>query len=607
MNVVRSCRALACGCVLLLTSNLSASAGDATVPGEIFVERPTLACLGFRWYIDGDDNRNATVEVAYRARGEAQFRPALPLLRIRGETAFQTDEKNRWTAPNMFAGSILDLEPGTQYEVLLRLVDRDGGTGAKVFTLTTRREPQAVGDGRKLHVYPPKFDGAQEQPAFTGLIAAYAAAQPGDVLLVHRGVFQVAEIDKQGRTCYVFDKQATVERPIVFRAAGDGEAILDGGGALKLIDCQRTHHHGFEGLTFRNADHALWAGREQGATGLFVRRCRFLDTSYPIFALHPSCRDFYVADNVFEGRFPEWHPHGSRKNDSHAVWLQGQGHVICHNRIHSFWDGINLYGRGVPDDRSLQNAATDFYNNEISACADDCVELDYGVHNVRVFRNRLYNTFMGISAQPVYAGPAYIVRNEIYNCTRSPLKPNQYPAGLLVFHNTCLASDSAGTWAPIWQNSQIFNNLFLGGQGARILATGTLTPQTSRLDYNGWRMHPTKEKLPIFWRFAERSKVPTGSHLSLEGSFRDFPQFSQYTLYEQHHVLVDYDAFVEASQPSGENRPRPALDLRLSPGSKAIDAGRALSNINDTFAGAGPDLGAYELGSDPPTYGPRAN
>ena len=47
-------------------------------------------------------------------------------------------------------------------------------------------------------------------------------------------------------------------------------------------------------------------------------------------------------------------------------------------------------------------------------------------------------------------------------------------------------------------------------------------------------------------------------------------------------------------------------DLRLAKGSRAIDKGIALPNINDGFKGKAPDVGAYELGDEFPQYGPRA-
>ena len=47
------------------------------------------------------------------------------------------------------------------------------------------------------------------------------------------------------------------------------------------------------------------------------------------------------------------------------------------------------------------------------------------------------------------------------------------------------------------------------------------------------------------------------------------------------------------------------FDFRLKPGSKAVDAGLRLANINDDFTGQAPDLGAYEVGKPLPVYGPR--
>jgi hypothetical protein len=46
------------------------------MPGEFVIDHPTLINLGFEWLIQGDDNRNAKVDV--RKRGESQCRAAAP-------------------------------------------------------------------------------------------------------------------------------------------------------------------------------------------------------------------------------------------------------------------------------------------------------------------------------------------------------------------------------------------------------------------------------------------------------------------------------------------------------------------------------------------------
>ena len=96
--------------------------GNAVAAGELLIEPPTLINLGFEWSIEGDDNRNAAVKVAYRRQGETAWSPALPLLRLQGERIFVGNQFDV-VVPNMFAGSTLDLEPDTAYEARFAMTD----------------------------------------------------------------------------------------------------------------------------------------------------------------------------------------------------------------------------------------------------------------------------------------------------------------------------------------------------------------------------------------------------------------------------------------------------------------------------------------------------
>ena len=99
-----------CSLILLLTV-ASFAAENRTAPGELVVDPPTLINLGFEWLIQGDDNRNASVEVEYRKAGQGAWIKGLPLLRLQGEEIYQGQGVFHVVSPNMFAGSILDLEP----------------------------------------------------------------------------------------------------------------------------------------------------------------------------------------------------------------------------------------------------------------------------------------------------------------------------------------------------------------------------------------------------------------------------------------------------------------------------------------------------------------
>ena len=139
--------------MLCISVGIAQAAENAVKPGEFIVERPTLLSLGFEWKISGDDNRNAAVEVTYRRTGSGKWNQALPLFRMGGE--FIAGPKPQYgpnyynyTVPPGFAGSVLNLQPDTEYEVHFVMRDADGVDGAaeKTVTVRTRGVPKpAVG------------------------------------------------------------------------------------------------------------------------------------------------------------------------------------------------------------------------------------------------------------------------------------------------------------------------------------------------------------------------------------------------------------------------------------------------------------------------------
>src|SRR6476660_660976 len=112
--------------IALLFATLLA-AGNAATAGRFVVEPPTLISLGFEWRIDGDDNRNAAVKVEWRKKGDSAWKEGPPLLRIGNERI--NENALQYIVPNGFAGSIFELEPGTEYECRFVLSDPDGVDG----------------------------------------------------------------------------------------------------------------------------------------------------------------------------------------------------------------------------------------------------------------------------------------------------------------------------------------------------------------------------------------------------------------------------------------------------------------------------------------------
>src|SRR5690606_40421927 len=114
-------------------------------------------------------------------------------------------------------------------------------------TARTRSIPNPATDGAVYHVYPRDYSGTKLEPNFNSLLAAYNTGansadwvnafqprvQPGDVILVHAGSYREERTRYAGPNSTLFDgtlyltADGTAERPIVIKAAGDGEGGSD--------------------------------------------------------------------------------------------------------------------------------------------------------------------------------------------------------------------------------------------------------------------------------------------------------------------------------------------------------------------------------------------
>lgn len=552
---------------------------DEIAPKRFIIDPPTIENLGFRWYVEGDSNRNASVAVAFRKKGSAEWKKALPMLRVHHEVSDQ--KYGPYRTGNLFAGSVLFLEPGTAYEVRFTMSDPDGGAPGepKIVVAATRAEPRAFAGGRTIETNPEK-----------GLMAAYEEARPGEVILVGAGIYK-GPFDMR--------KSGTAEKPIVFRGPADGEAVLEGegvGGSSRIVTLNGTNHLYFERLTFRKAQMAIYAAKPGGAEGLVVRGCRIHDVVYGINTGCPNSKDWYIADNEIVGINPTWYPRPDETymSPGHTgVNVYGRGHVICYNRITRFSDSAAIYNFGPPvDDVTKHCVNIDFYNNDLSWAQDDTFEADYGCHNVRFYRNRCYNAHTGMSTQPFYGGPVYLIRNELYSITALSYKLNNYPAGIEAYNNTSCSADEGFRPPAIWQNGHFRNNLFMGTM-RYAMESGSPTPH-STMDYNAYRRNDFE--LLIKWQ----------DHNGKTGRYQSIEEFFKATGLEEHGMLADYDVFIKAGPPQRGRTYEPGdYDLQLQGKANVVDAGVFLSQITDDFAGKAPDLGCYELGRGPVHYGPR--
>jgi hypothetical protein len=685
-----------CFCAATVNERVVAAPGDAIVtPGELVVEHPTLINLGFEWHIDGDANRNASVDVSFRKQGETAWRKAMPLLRIQNERVIQPNVFNL-VSPNMFAGSILDLEPGTAYEARFVLTDPDGIGGpaanaTKTVTVRTRPEPMPATGGKVYHVYPVGYTGARTEPSFTGIMCAYnyycgagdtapggrPRVKPGDIILVHAGTYAYKYEFYANQTTinatttfegtYYLTADGTPEKPIVIKAAGDGEVILDGRGNFNLFNVKAADYNYFEGITFRNTSIAIWAGTQfiAGSKGLTVKRCKFDQVGMGVFSNYSGSSDFYIADSTFLGRNDSKHLIGWNgafweqfngvegqefppvMKSYTAIRLYGPGHVVAYNYVADFHDGIDTEMYGMPDGSNANEGpsypprelwdrrptAIDLYNNYITNAHDNSIEMDGSMHNIRLMRNVLINSASHpMSTQPSVGGPIYWIRNIVYNAPGGSTRSTAGSPGVIFYHNTVTTETSV----PSGANTHWLNNLMLGQSTAPAIFSVTTSTAYTSSDYNGFRPNPGAA-YSFQWSVQAAgagggdpdnpgatgrgraggagagTATPAGRGAAgLEpNQFTTLADYARVTAQDRHSVLVDYDVFMKV--PKLDRDPKTVqrlydfkdLDFRLRPGSAAIDKGVVIPNVNDGFAGSAPDLGALEAGQAPPIYGPR--
>lgn len=539
-----------------------AQAADVLTVLDTKVDRPTLIHLGVQVLIDGDDDGDAAVALRYRPEGGAWVEGA-PLHRVRPELVTGI------SVPKQFAGTAFDLRPATTYELELHATDPDGLDMTWSVSATTRRVP---GD--------PAAPNVVDVADVAGLNAALAAAAPGDVIQLADGTYAGT---------FSLGASGTADDPIVLRGASEAGTILDGGGADgNVLEVYASFVH-VERMTIRNANRAI-RFQTAGAEGNVVRRVRVEQVQLGIGGRDDQL-DFYLCDNSLQGPlvWPQvYSDDGGMFANIDGINVLGHGHVVCHNELVGFGDAIKSSQDGA--------RAIDVYGNVTRSAYDNAIELDGTAGNARAVRNLLVNSYSPLSYQPIMGGPSYALRNVVVNVAdeQNKLHSNGVTGetvGARIFHNTFVSPRHAINLqaAATAHDFRISGNLFVGPAAPEAGKTvdWSVPIDGGVLDGNGW--------------------YPDGIFdFDNAGNWPSFAAMQAAGVFEAAGRLLDAGTFQSGlAAPADYTVALPDPDATLAPASPAVDAAPAMPGINHNFAGAGPDLGALELGCDPPLYGPR--
>lgn len=544
----------------------AASPADRLAPGEVRAV-PTFECLGLSWNAPGGA-ADRVCRVRYRKAGDEAWREALPLWYDARDKVYDARDQvwHKIRGPE-YRGSIVNLQPGTVYEVSLALE----GTAAAA-TLRAATWPEAFPIARTV-----TLARHSREP----LVIEESGTAGGYILYTRPADSETATIDVEGRhdACVRVNAAHVILRGLTLKnAAVHGVQLAGPARDVVIEECDisawgRIRPDGWA----QDMDSAVYS-REPSLERIVVQRNRIHS---PRGTSNNWLQQRQRRDGTKSG-----HPSGPQA----VTFVNSAGnHVIRYNTVcggeknHYYNDifgaGSNFSTAGFP------NCDSDIYGNLLSQCWDNPVESEGANGNVRIWGNFITDSYAAIATATTSVGPLYVWRNVTHVIRQAPespagafLKTSDRMGGgrIYVFHNTILQppassgkQETAGAHTGLGHGGGMVNvvsrnNILHVQAGGSSIYDRTRDPQ-SRYDYDLYSGRATAAQ-------------PCETH-GIQGvpAYRTSP------------VLND-----------GRGR------FDLAPDSPGHDAGLPIPNFNDGFTGKAPDMGAHESATRPMEFGAAA-
>jgi hypothetical protein len=292
-----------------------------SMTGDSIRVHATFHHVGVEATISGDDNENGVAFLEYNVN----------------DTGYRQGHQLSRNGPHRFVGSALFLPADADFEVRVTLADPDGVSNEFLEAQGHTRVlsiPQSTGG--EIHVAPngddQNGDGTLNAP-FASIGRGFEAAQPGDTIQVHAGVYHEEVMVPAG---------GQAGAPITLKAAGDGPVVMDGadpqlkdsaawtdeGGAVYSAPVAETRYVAVDGLRLWRYESLadlrdLIAGTNGGFTYENGRVYVRLPGDVP-----PTGHEIQVS---VLGR---------------ALWLEGTPHVVIDGLIIRCY-GAETYSQGI--------------------------------------------------------------------------------------------------------------------------------------------------------------------------------------------------------------------------------------------------------------------
>jgi hypothetical protein len=514
----------------------------------------TFECLGLYYTVPASDNPGECA-VRYRKVGSSQWRDVIPLF-------YNVKD-------SQFRGSIVGLEPDTEYEVELT----NKGNTAKL-TASTMSEEFPV--GKTTYLPDGTSDGQLE-------ITESGTPDGWHLVTVRPGAKHVIDPERTQEHNIVIKGSYIIVRGLELRMAEQDAIMVEKGSHHVVVeDCHITE----------------W--------GRGDRRMAWLGWGDSAVRAGSGVGDLVIQRNLIEnpiGWSNDWdtgHPSGPQ-----AVTLHNSsGHnIIRYNEIistedHGYNDAIgggsNYSWEGAP------NRDSDIYGNIITHVWDDAIESEGANMNVRIWGNYIDYTFMHIATATTSRGPLYIFRN-VFGVSRrtqkDPIGASMIKVGgddgefrggrRYVFHNTAL--QPRGSF-----------RVFSGHQLSDVISRNNL------YDCPGVLTGVREPVEPLDFQYDMFTGISNGRNWLKNRVGGGKPAFQPSQGLEWFPAVTTTMIKWGKTEVTHEGETWRQTDKMIHVPNPMIDSGEVIPGFNDSYAGNAPDIGAFERGRPPLKFGRRA-
>lgn len=510
----------------------------------------TFHCMGIYWSPQ-DGSTDNVCQVRYRSAGSTGWKEALPL--------WYDDREVRGYSAG-YRGSIVNLDPGTMYEIQLKLLK----TGTEE-ELVAETWSENVPIARTVHIPA----GTTEQT----LEITESGSPDGYVLYTASPGGSIIDVGHNQNYCMTVNASYIIIRGLNLKGAREY--------GIRLYDCHDVVIEDCDISDFSDIEDDGWGNRGAAIYSLSTRLERIIVQRNKMHHPYSDTNSW----SEYRAKYGSYHPRGPT-----AIGFDKSAgnHVIRYNEIYSDEDHYfnDCMGAG---NNNFPNRDSDIYGNYIANCWDDGIEAEDDNCNVRIWGNYIEWTFVKIALAPVTVGPVYVWRN-VAGVARQDdiqswndvsrggfLKTDDGGGKIYVFHNTLLQPlQPRGVSYPLGCGRGL-------GWGGRMLNT------TSRNNI----LHVSDPRYPGI-------KDSTGV------TYHDVLGDYDYDLFNSHNEVYP------GAEPNGI-KGVPIYDpnngggeFALHASSPGYDQGVVIPNFNDNYSGAAPDTGAHEAGSPPMEFGVNA-